>query len=261
MLKPRITPTLLIHQGGVIKTRQFGEYKYIGDPINTVRIFNEKEVDELIVLDIDATVLGKEPNYSLINAIASECRMPLCYGGGVRSAEVAKKIISMGVEKIALSSALFENLFLIEKISEELGRQSVVAVIDICRIANASGSGYQIFSHNGKKLQQLDVFEFIKNIQNAGVGEIIFNSIDRDGMMNGYDIELAKKMRNSLDIPITILGGCGSINHIKNLFEACSVVSAGVGSFFVFKGTYRAVLISYLNQQQKKQIFTNTNQT
>ncbi|VVN06204.1 Imidazole glycerol phosphate synthase subunit HisF [Pseudomonas fluorescens] len=252
MLRPRIIPCLLIQDGGLVKTVRFKEPKYVGDPINAVKIFNEKEADELIVLDIDATVQGAEPDYQRIAKLASECRMPLCYGGGIRTAAQAQKIISLGVEKVAISSAAIDNPKLISQISEEIGRQSVVVVLDVKqRLLTRS---YEVWTHNGTRNSKRDVFQMAAEVERLGAGEIVINSIDNDGQMKGYDLRLALKLRQSVRIPITILGGAGSLADIGKVIETCGVVGVAAGSLFVFKGTYRAVLISYPDTSQKDEL-------
>lgn len=251
MLRPRITPCLLIHNGGLVKTVRFAEPKYVGDPINAVKIFNEKEADELIVLDIDATVTGAEPNFRLIAQFAAECRMPLCYGGGVRTAEQAKRIIGLGVEKVAISSAALADPQLIPKIAEGVGRQSVVVVLDVKRRA---AGGYEVWTHNGRKNTGLVAEEAARTAAAAGAGEIVVNSIDHDGVMKGYDLTLAAAIRAAVRVPITILGGAGSLADIEKLLGVCGVIGAAAGSLFVFKGPYRAVLISYPAPAQKETV-------
>lgn len=249
MLRPRIIPCLLIQNGGLVKTTRFKEPKYVGDPINAVKIFNEKEADELIVIDIDATVQGNEPNYKQIAHLAAECRMPLCYGGGIRTAEQAKKIISLGVEKVAISSAALENSSLIAQIAAEVGRQSVVVVLDFKQ--RLLSKTYDVWTHNGTRNTKRDVLEVAREVEKLGAGEIVINSIDNDGRMKGYNVALASKLRQAVRIPITILGGAGSLEDMRTVIDACGVVGVAAGSFFVFKGPYRAVLISYPSAQQK----------
>ena len=251
MLRPRIIPCLLVHQGGLVKTVEFKDHKYVGDPINAVKIFNEKEADELVVLDIDATVNGVEPDYRMIANLAAECRMPLCYGGGVRTPEQAKKIIGLGVEKVAMSAAAVEDATLVTRIAGAVGRQSVVVVLDVRKKTGLFAKGYEVFTHNGKKPTKADPFELAQRMQAAGAGEIVINSIDRDGQMKGYDLALAARMRQELRIPLTFLGGAGSHQDIGALLGECGVVGASAGSLFVFKGPYRAVLINYPNPEQK----------
>jgi cyclase len=248
MLRPRIIPCLLIHDNGLVKTKGFKDPKYVGDPINAVKIFNEKEVDELIVLDIDASIKNCEPNFKMIAKLAAECRMPLCYGGGIRNVEQAKNISRLGIEKVAISSIAVENPILISHIAAEIGSQSVTVVLDVK--ADLFGT-YNVWTHNGTRNSGRSLFKVIEEVENFGAGEIVINSIDFDGEMKGYDIDLAKKVRKATNLSLTILGGAGSLDNFRDLIEACGVVGAAAGSFFVFKGLYRAVLISYPSKEQK----------
>jgi cyclase len=252
MLRPRIIPCLLIQDSGLVKTVRFKDPKYVGDPINAVKIFNEKEADELIVLDIDASVKGVEPNYKQIANLAAECRMPLCYGGGIRTAEQAKRIISLGVEKVAISSAALADPMLITRIAEEIGRQSVVVVLD--HKHRLLSKSQDVWTHNGTRNTKRSVLEVAMEMQELGAGEIVINSIDNDGRMKGYDVALAAKLRETVSIPITVLGGGGSLEHMRDVVAECGVVGVSAGSFFVFKGPYRAVLISYPGDQQKADV-------
>ncbi len=254
MLRSRITPCLLVHKKGLVKTVQFKDPKYVGDPINAVKIFNEKEVDELIVLDIDATVEGRDPDFELIRNLAVECRMPFCYGGGVTTVEEAKKIIKLGAEKVALSSAAINDFDILERIGKAVGIQSVVVVLDIKRKLLG---GYEIFINNGKKPTGIKVKDFVQKLNKVGVGEIVINSIDHDGKMNGYDMQLIDLVREATDIPITVLGGAGSYEDIKSVISKYKPIGVSAGSLFVFKGKYKAVLISYPNREQKKELYQN----
>ena len=252
MLRPRIQPCLLVHQGGLVKTVQFKDPRYVGDPINAVRIFNEKATDELIVLDIDASVERAEPNFRLIAQFAAECRMPLCYGGGIKTVEQAKRIIELGVEKISLSSAAFEHPELISAIAEEIGSQSVVVVIDAKK--RRWTSGYEVRTRNGTTKTDFTPVEAAQEAERRGAGEIVVNSIDNDGMMKGYDLDLARQVRATVRLPMTFMGGAGSHDDIVKLIQACGVVGAAAGSLFVFKGALRAVLINYPTLAQKEEI-------
>jgi len=254
MLRPRIIPCLLVHQGGLVKTQGFKEPKYVGDPINAVKIFNEKESDELIVLDIDATVLGREPDFGLIAKLAAECRMPLCYGGGVKTADQAARIVDMGLEKVAVSAAAIANPSMLSGMAAAVGRQSVVAVLDVRKKTGLFAKGYEVYTHNGKTLHKADPVSLAKQLQDAGAGEIVINSIDRDGFMQGYDLDLASQFRDVLKVPVTIMGGAGSMEHVGQLVSKLGVVGAAAGSLFVFKGKYHAVLINYPTPAQKIQL-------
>lgn len=245
MLRPRIIPCLLVHKGGLVKTVGFKDPRYVGDPINAVRIFNEKEADELIVLDIDATAKRAEPDYRLIQRLAAECRMPLCYGGGIVSPAQAKRIVSLGVEKVSMSSAALADPSLVTRTADEVGRQSVVVTLDVQTTRGLRGRKYQLRTVNATKAQPQDPVQAAQEMQEAGAGEIVINSIDEDGRMQGYDLALASRMRSSTDVPLTILGGAGSLADMEALLAECGVIGAAAGSLFVFKGTYKAVLINY----------------
>lgn len=251
MLRPRIIPCLLVHRGGLVKTQGFKDMKYVGDPINAVRIFNEKEADELMVLDIDATVNKVAPDFGLIAKLAAECRMPLCYGGGVTTAEQATRIIDMGVEKVAVSAAAIANPPLLTEMATAVGRQSVVAVLDVRKRTGLFAKGYEVCTHNAKIAHKLDPVNLAKQLQEAGAGEIVINSVDRDGLMQGYDLDLAAQVKGALNVPVTFLGGAGSLEHLGELIGRLGVVGAAAGSLFVFKGKYRAVLINYPTPAQK----------
>ncbi|WP_418637675.1 AglZ/HisF2 family acetamidino modification protein [Winogradskyella sp.] len=252
MLRPRIIPSLLVHENGLVKTVNFKNSKYVGDPINAVKIFNEKEVDELSIFDIDATVLGKEPNYSLIERLASQSMMPLCYGGGVKTVEQAQRIFSLGIEKIALSSAVLQNPNLITQISDRVGSQSVIVVLDVKKKLLG---GYEVYTHNGKKATGINPFKFSEYAQQLGAGEIVINSIDRDGTKKGYDLDLIARVREKTSLPMTVLGGAGSLNDIEKVIDIHGIIGVAAGSLFVFKGPYNAVLINYPNQIEKNKIF------
>lgn len=226
--------------------------KYVGDPINAVKIFNEKDADELIVLDIDATVNNAEPDYRMIANLAAECRMPLCYGGGIKTDEQAKRIIGLGVEKVAFSSAAVENPELITRIADGIGRQSVVVVLDVKK--RLFSKDYDVFTRNARNNTQWSVFDLAAKAETMGAGELVINSIDLDGAMTGYDLVLAARIRQAVNIPITILGGAGSLDDIEALICACGVVGASAGSLFVFKGVYKAVLISYPTFAQRDEL-------
>lgn len=253
MLRPRIIPALLLRNGGLVKTVRFtADEKYVGDPVNAVRIFNEKEADELIVVDIDASVHGVEPNFKLIAQIAVECRMPLCYGGGITTVEQASRIIGLGVEKVAVSSAALRNPALLQTIAHDLGSQSVVVVYDVRRRPDATD--FDVCTHNGRTTTGQTLTDVVGRAASLGAGEILVNSIDRDGTMQGYDLTLARAVRAATTLPMTVLGGASSLADIERLIVECGVVGAAAGSLFVFKGTRKAVLINYPGPAQKDEI-------
>jgi len=249
MLRPRLIPCLLVQNGGLVKTVQFADPKYVGDPINAVRIFNEKEVDELIVLDIDATAQGREPDYNRIRNLAAECRMPLCYGGGVKTVEQVERIISVGVEKVALNAAAVADPFLVARAAEVVGSQSVVAVLDVKK--SGWRGKYEVLTHNGTRKSGRGPVELAREMAAQGAGEIVVNSIDRDGTMKGYDLDLIREIRDVVSLPLTVLGGAGSLKDIGSLIKTFGIIGAAAGSLFVFKGVYRAVLINYPSRAEK----------
>lgn len=253
MLRPRLIPCLLIHNGGLYKTVEFGHPKYVGDPINAVRIYNEKEVDELIVVDIDASKNGTAPNNKLIEAVATECRMPVCYGGGVKTVDDFVRIIGLGVEKVAVSSAAVNNPSLIDAAATTVGSQSVVVVIDVKK--TGLFNQYEVVTINASKRTGYDPVDWAKKMQALGAGEIILNSVDNDGRMEGYDLHLVEAVRNAISTPLTILGGVGSLQDVQELYQRFGIIGAAAGSFFVFKGKYRAVLLSYPNVEEKRALY------
>ncbi len=244
MLRSRVIPVLLVRNKGLVKTIKFTDDKYVGDPLNAVRIFNEKEADELIILDLDATSKGIEPDYKTIETWAAECRMPLCYGGGIKTLQQALKILSLGVEKVALSSAILDRPSLVKEIASQVGNQSVVAVLDIKKNLF---SRYKIFTHNATKQFKGDLFDIIEELEELGIGEIVINNIDLDGTYEGYDMSLLSKLKNQVKVPLTYLGGASDINNLKDTISEYSPIGVAAGSLFVFKGKYRAVLINYPN--------------
>lgn len=252
MLRARVIPCLLVHDKGLVKTVNFTNPKYVGDPLNAVRIFNEKEVDELIVLDIDASVRKLEPDYVMIRNLASECRMPMCYGGGVTTTQQAARIIKMGVEKVSLSSAAIDRPTLVDEMARFVGSQSVVVVLDVKR--NPRSGMYEVWTHNGTWNTRRDPAELAREFEQRGVGEITVNSIDRDGAMMGYDLALTRHVRAAVTVPMTILGGAGGLPDIETLVKEFGIIGAGAGSLFVFKGVYKAVLINYPSRALKEAI-------
>ena len=249
MLRPRVIPCLLIKDNYLVKTVNFSNEKYIGDPLNAVKIFNEKQVDELMIIDISATSSKKDPNFDLIAKLANESRMPLSYGGGVKSLGDAKKIIGLGVEKICVSSAIVDRRSLCHEISSSIGAQGLVAFIDAKK--NFLGK-YQVVTNRAQTKHNIELLGLIEIFQKNGIGELVINCVDKDGLMNGYDIGFIKKIDSKVKVPLTILGGAGSLNHIKELVSTFGIIGCGAGSLFVFKGKYKAVLINYPNFEEKK---------
>ncbi len=249
MLRPRIIPSLLMTEGRLVKTRNFKDPKYVGDPINAVRIFNEKEADELAVFDISATRNGQGPNFRLIEDIAAQCRMPLCYGGGISTAEEARRIIDFGVEKIAVNSAAFAQPSLVAEIATRVGAQSVVVVLDATEVGPGK---YTAVSRESTFAKGTDIAAMAARFAGEGAGEIVINNIDRDGTMAGYDLALVRQVRDSIDLPITVLGGAGSLDDIRDLVATFGIIGAAAGSLFVLKGKLRAVLISYPRREEMR---------
>jgi cyclase len=241
MLKHRVIPCLLLHQGGLVKTQRFAKPVYVGDPINAIRIFNDKEVDELMVLDIDASREGREPDYALIEQFAGECFMPLCYGGGVRHVEQARRLFGLGVEKVCLQTAAIEDMNLIRAIADRFGSQSVLFSLDVKR-SWLGGNKAWVASRRAPDRRSWQ--ELLRIAVDSGAGEIVLNAVDRDGTMKGIDEGLIREACALVGVPVVAVGGVGSLEDIRRAVEAgASAVSAG--AFFVFHGPHRAVLITY----------------
>lgn len=256
MLSHRVIPALLLRDEGLVKTVRFGKAKYVGDPINAIRIFNEKEVDELMVLDIDASRKGRPPNYKLIEEFASECFMPIGYGGGIKDETQARQLFSIGVEKIVLQTAALENPGIITELASRFGNQSIVVSIDIKRDWRGR---YRIWSSASRKKLSGDWLAVLKELTSAGAGEVLLNAVDQDGMQKGYDLSLIESASSAIEVPLVALGGAGDVQHFREAVEAgASAVAAG--SLFVFQGPHRAVLISYTDYSTLESIFRNINE-
>lgn len=255
MLRSRLSPCLLMKDNGLVKTKGFLSDKYVGDPLNAVRIFNEKCADELFVLDIGCTVNNSPPNFHLISKLAAECRMPLCYGGGVKSVDDAKRLVDLGVEKIAISSLFVENPDLIGKFVDAVGAQSIVGVLDVKAAKGFFRSGFDVYTHNGSVRSDSVPDDLVTKFQLNGIGEIVINSIDRDGTQLGYDFDLLDLLRPKITVPVTFIGGASSLGNIAQLYQRYGICGAGVGSLFVFKGKFKAVLINYPDYITKCQLF------
>ena len=241
----RVIPILLLRDSGLVKTIKFKESTYIGDPINAVKIFNQKEVDELVLFDIDASVENYEPKYDWIKDIVSESFMPIGYGGGIKSIDQVKRIFDLGVEKVIINSSS-RNFDLLSEAISIYGSQSIVACIDVKK--NFFGKQYCYFNSGNQKLK-IDVVEWAMQLENIGVGEIIIQSIDFEGKMCGYDIDTIKKVSESVNIPVIASGGAGSISDIKEVFNFTKATAAAAGSIFVYKGAQKGVLINYPNRE------------
>jgi cyclase len=246
MRRVRIIPVLLLHKGGLIKSVRFGNYKYVGDPINAVKIFNEKEIDEILVLDIDASKEGRGPNFEAIKEIAGEAFIPLAYGGGINTIDQVKDLLYLGVEKVVFNFAAAKNPALISEAASLVGRQSVVGSIDVKK--NWLGKR-KVYVLNGKESIDKDPVSYAKELVKAGVGEIVLNSIDRDGTYEGYDIDLIRDVSAAVDVPVV---ACGGASETEDFYKAviAGASAAAAGSMFVFQRPHNAVLISYPGQQE-----------
>ena len=245
MLYRRVIPCLLLKNGALVKTIGFRKEKYIGDPINTVRIFNQKEVDELIFLDITATVHNRKPPFDIIQNISQECFMPFSYGGGIRSLDDVKKLFSLGVEKIAINSYAIENHDFITQISNIYGSQSVIVSIDVKKV----------FSHSGTRKTKYNPEQYAKIAEEYGAGEILLTSMNDDGTMEGYDIDLIKKVTTAVSIPVIACGGAGCVNDLEKAVIQGNASAVAAGSMFVYQGKNRAVLINFPNREELKNVF------
>lgn len=247
----RVIPCLLLQEGGLVKTRQFGRPQYVGDPINAIRIFNEKSVDELIFLDITASRTKSEPNYDLIARIAGECFMPLCYGGGIRTLEQARRIVACGVEKISVNSMAIDRPQLLNELSSEFGASSVVAAIDVKRDWRGRNRVY----HPGlRRMTALDPIEHARIVVAHGVGEIFLNHVDRDGKGIGFDTALIAAVSSAVNVPVIACGGAAGLSDMREAVQA-GASAAAAGSMFVFYGPHRAVLINYPEYASVRRLF------
>jgi len=251
MLKTRVIPCLLLRNGGLVKTFQFDKPKYVGDPINAVRIFNEKEVDEIVILDITATPEKREPNFELIKDLASQAFMPLAYGGGITNIQQIEKLFSIGIEKVVLDTIVSTNPDLIKQAADIAGSSSVVVCMDVKSKLFGKPT---VFNHAGKVDTKQDPVQFAQKMQESGAGELIFNSIDRDGMQKGYDLVLIEKIAQAIDIPLVALGGAATLDDFRKAVDhGASAVAAG--SMFVFHGKHKAVLITYPEYSKLENLF------
>ncbi len=241
MSRPRIIPSLLLSNGRLVKTKKFKNEIYVGDPINTVKIFNDKEVDEISIFDINASRLKCEPNYELIAEMAGEAFMPISYGGGIRSIEQIRKLIRSGVEKVVINTLATESTNVIKSAVEIFGSQAIVGGIDVRQTLLR---GYTVVSKCGTLDTKLNLNQHIYSLINAGVGEIFINNIDRDGLMIGYDMDLVKLV-TGVSVPVVVCGGAGTLEHLREAILEGGASAAAAGSMFVFQGKHRAVLISY----------------
>lgn len=251
MLATRVIPVLLKHRKALVKTIKFGKFNYIGDPLNTIQIFNNLEVDELVFLDITATKENREPDYTLIADLASECFMPLTYGGGVKTLDQMKKIFSLGVEKVVICSAAYEHPDLIKEAASLFGAQSVVVSIDVKK--DLWGK-YEVATVSGTYKTKIGPVEFAKKMEKEGAGEIFLNSIDQDGVMAGYDLELIKMVSEAVSVPLIACGGAGEYQDLNNAVKA-GASGVAAGSLFVYQNKNRAVLVNYPTEGDMEEIF------
>lgn len=242
MLKARVIPCLQLIDDSLVKTVKFDNHGYIGDPINTVRIFNELEVDELCFLDIRASVQNREPNIELLHQIADECFMPLSYGGGVRSFEVAQKILSIGFEKIVLNTCAYRTPNVVKKISEHFGTQAVIGSIDVKK---SMWGKYQVYINDATEKLSIDPVQWAQKLEELGAGELLVTSIDRDGTWSGYDIDIVKKISQSVKVPVIANGGAGNVKHIGDVIKNGHASAAALGSMVVYQKKGMGVLVNF----------------
>jgi cyclase len=248
----RVIPVLLLQGDGLVKTQQFKNSKYIGDPVNAIKIFNDKEVDELVFLDIDASKENRAPNFELLKEIASECFMPLGYGGGINSMDHVDRLFQIGLEKVVLNSVALSNPDFVSQVAKKVGSQSVVVSIDVKQ--NWRGKR-KVYSHQKDSVTAEDVVSFAQRMEDLGAGEIFLNSVNRDGAMGGYDVEMIKQVAENISLPLVACGGAGSLNHMKLAVTEGKASAVGAGSFFVFHGPHKAVLINYPKQEKLNELF------
>ena len=251
MLRTRILPVLLLDGYDLVKGVQFKDHKYVGDPINTINIFNDKNVDELIFLDISRTKNKLPPNYKIIKEIADEAFMPFCYGGGINSIDQIDQIFKIGVEKILINTAAYLNPRLIKEASNVAGSQSIIVSIDVKK---KIFGGYDIYIRNGTIKIKEDLVDYVKKLQDLGVGEIVLTSIDREGTGKGYDLDLLNLVTNKVDIPVVAMGGAKDLNDFRKAKNLTNVSGLAAGSMFLFHGKHRAVLLSYPDYSKLKTI-------
>lgn len=252
MYKPRLIPCLLLRNNGLVKTKSFKNAIYIGDPVNAVRIFSDKEADEIVILDIDASRLGNEPNFELISEIAGEAFMPVSYGGGVRTLEQIRRLIRSGVEKVVITSIATESVDLIRKAVEEFGSQAIVGGVDVRRKILR---GFSVVAKSATVNTRLNFQEHIQSLVQAGVGELFINDVDRDGAMTGYDLDLIQAARMKVTVPVVVCGGAGTVEHFRQAVQQGGASGVAAGSMFVFHGKHRAVLINYPKFNEIEKIF------
>lgn len=251
LINKRIIPVLLLKNEGLYKTCQFSDPTYVGDPINIIRIFNEKEVDELILLDITPETKQNGPNFALLEKLAGECFSPLAYGGGITNSAQAEQILNLGFEKIVLGKSLAENETLVQTLTQNFGSQAIVACVEVKKNLL---SKYQVYTNNGRDKLNIDLISYLKRAQDLGVGEIFINDISRDGTLKGYDLNLYKEISQHINVPLIACGGAHSEENLVSVLNS-GASAAAAGSLFVFQGIHKAVLISYTNQNKLRKLF------
>ncbi len=253
--RPRVIPCLLLQNTGLVKTVKFKNPVYLGDPRNVVKIFNDKEVDELMLLDITATLEGRKPRFDLIGEIVSECFAPLGYGGGIRAVDDIKRIVGIGIEKVVLNTAALETPRLVEESARVVGSSSTVVSLDVRKYN--FGNRYEVFIRSGTQKTGRDPVRVAREMENAGAGEILLNSVDRDGTMSGYDLTLIRSVAEAVHIPIVACGGAANIGDLRQAVKLGKASAAAAGSMFVFHGKLKAVLISFPSAQELQDIFSS----
>lgn len=252
MYRARVIPCLLIRGNGLVKTRKFKDPVYVGDPVNAMRIFSDKEVDEIVVLDIDASRENRDPNYELIEEMAGEAFMPMAYGGGIRTVEQVRRLIRTGIEKVVINTAATQSTEIIRAAADVFGSQAVVGSVDVRK---AMLGGYRVVARSATVECKIDLFEHVQNLVAAGVGEIFLNSVDRDGMMSGFDLSLISSVSRKVNVPVVACGGAGEVGHLGRAIREGGASAVAAGSMFVFHGKHRAVLINYPKRTELQELF------
>ncbi len=240
--RKRIIPLLMLSEGILYKSVSFDKYRYIGDPLNAVRIFNDKGADEIIIIDVNVSKKNTRPNFDLIGVLATECFMPMCYGGGIRTLDDAKRIFDSGVEKISLNSTFLTNPNIATKISSEFGAQALIAAIDIIKIPSGS---YQVYDYLAKKPLNIDPIQYAKNCIQQGAGEILITSVDREGTRTGYDLNYLKELCDNIEVPSIICGGANSVDDLIQASQKTNALGIAASTMFVLYGKLNSVLITY----------------
>lgn len=254
MIQTRVIPCLLLKGSGLVKTVRFKDPRYLGDPINIVRLFNDKEVDELVILDITATPEGRGPRMDLLATLTTECFMPLCYGGGVRTLDDMHALFSLGVEKVSLNTRALEDPALVTAAAERFGSQSVIVSMDVKR---GLFGGQKVVVRAGKQKTGRDPVEYAVEMERRGAGELLLNSVDRDGTMEGYDLELIRRVTAAVSVPVVACGGAGSVADLGRAVNEGGASAAAAGSLFVYQGPHRAVLVNYPEPRALQALFAD----